>query len=281
MGLDVLSVRCHRHNQSHSAAAGCPLCTREADDERARAAELEHEPKRRAELAAGLAIQRAHEQVEREHAESVELCKGCAAAGQLPPVLQLPPGAELAELGRHERPEYVQRALELAIERLPPAELVRMLSDTMLWQSARRNGTKLHRFELHGTCIGAGCPTTLQVLPPMPARLVRIDLSADEGERALELVRVGRVQVGTRTIGEGGTLAQLNRCPLAREVLVPSVGVVLHVENLSASRVTVRGVVLCEVIDQLVRGVGRVLGTARPAYGDELEPWEIERFERP
>src|SRR5688572_6422071 len=272
MGLDVLSVRCFRHNTSHSAASGCPLCERDADEARARAAELEHEPKRRVKLAVGVALARLEEeragaeQVEREHAAAVEMCKGCAAAAALPPVL-LPP----CEL---EPQQHVQFA-QFALSRLKPSELLALLGELELWKLARQ--AKLHRYPIHGICIAPAVTTVLPLQVLEAVRLVRLDIACDEGERLLELVTVGALNVGTRRIGDGGTLAQLNRCPLARETLTPAVGGTLAVTNGSSQRVTLRGVVIVEVLD---RSLVRTHHAQAVHYASELEPWERELFER-
>lgn len=235
MGLDVLSVRCFRHNTSHSAAGGCPLCTREEDERRARAAELEHEPKRRAELAASLAAQRA---------EECQACAAAAAAPALPPVLERAPGFNVDE-----QPSHVRAALE----RLSPAQLAALVGELELWRIARSSHTKLHRFPIQGICLAPCMSAYLQLQVTEGARLVRVDVACDEGELELERVHVMRVSVGTRTIAEGGTLAQLNRCPLERVTMTPSVGGQLFVTNDSAGKVTLRGVLICEVLDYEAR----------------------------
>lgn len=249
MGLDVLSVRCHRHNTSHPAARACPHC----EDERAarhRAEQLER-PAPAAEL--------------ERPAPAAEPCKACAAAAAaLPPVLLAPDALE---------PQHVQAA----IDRLSSGELVQLLGELELWRAARRAGTHLHRFEIRGVCIAPGAESTLRLDVTEPARLVRLDFSADEGPRALELVRVGRISIGARIAGEGGSLAQLNRCPLARLVMQPGVGGSVWVQNGSASRVTLRGVIVCEILDRARSRAMRVPYGAQ--VSNELEPWELERFE--
>lgn len=255
MGLDVLSVRCFRHNTSHSAAGGCPLCTREEDEKRARAAELEHEPKRRAQLAANLEAQRA---------EEARAAAAAAPKPALPPVLQLPPGAEYLD-------EVVPNHAIAALSRLAPEQLVMLVGELELWRIARSSHTKLQRFPIHPMCIAPTVSVCLSINVTQAARLVRVDVAADEGERVLEHVHVQRMGVGTRTIAEGGTLAQLNRCPLSRETLTPSVGAQLFITNASAGKVTLRGVLIGEVLDYEARS--RNVHARRDEYDfDDVEP---------
>lgn len=251
MGLDVLSVRCHSHNTSHSALSMCPLCERERGARHA-AERLERERELERERAAAVQrhgpmcgcplCERPAAAVPPAQTCQCFRCKGGAPATcrELPPVLQLEPGAELEP--SHVQPSHVQAA----IDRLSPHELAQLLSDRELWRIRQNSRTQLHRVELRPVCVAAGATTSMEVQPCEPMRVVRLDFSADEGARALELVRVGRVWVGTRTIGEGGTLAQLNRCPLAREVIQPGGGAGVWLENFSASCVTLRGVAVCE-----------------------------------
>lgn len=271
MGLDVLSVRCHVHNISHSERTLCPLCEQErsarhAAEQAERAAKLELERAAAAERHGPMCgcptCERPAVQVTDLVIGKRPLCihgrprEECERT-ELPPVLQLPPGSEgLAietMLDEHAPRGQAEQHVNAALARMTPAQLVALLGELELWRLAQRagDGVRLQRFRIPDTCIAPGMTCTLQCHPHEPGRLIRFDIAADEGERALELVRVGRVSVGTRTIAEGGTAAMLNRCPVGgRETMTPSVGATLVLENVSAQRVTVRGVAVCLVLDR-------------------------------
>lgn len=224
MGLDVFAVRCHAHNISHTGP--CPKC----EAERAERYAAEQRERR-----------------EQREQPAPDDCAACsrARAMQLPPVLQLP-----REEPDPNEPTHVRKARERA------AAVAALLSGSTLDQlsalltelhtlQVAKDGT-LHRWELTPIHIAAAVTCRIDLPVRESAKLIRLDVSADEGQQALELVRVRCIRVGTRTIGEGGTLAQLNRCPLARLMMTPSVGAMLLVENLNAQAITLRGVMLAE-----------------------------------
>lgn len=245
MGLDVLSVRCHRHNTSHLGGTLCPLCERERG---ARHTEERLERERELERERAAAVQRHGPLCGCPTCERPALCihgRPREECESLPPVLQLAPGAEL-------EPQHVREARERAAAIaacLSPAVLEHF--GTLLQELHTLHAAKtgnLHRWPIPRTFLAPGASCAIQVNVYEPCRLIRFDVTADEGARALELTRVGRINVGTRTIGEGGSLAQLNGCACARLTLTPSVGASLYVENLSASGITIGGVVLSEAL---------------------------------
>lgn len=273
MGLDVLSVRCHRHNTSHPEGKFCPGCERERSERHA-AEQLELEraaaEKRHGPMCGCPTCERPAAAVPPAQTCQCFRCKAGAPATcrELPPVLQLPPEG-------HD-PLHVREALELARtdKRLQDQRVLRILSELHM-RDAAIDGT-LARYGIPRTRIAPLMTCTLQVNLPEPAKLIRMDIACDEGEHWLELTRVARVSVGTRTIGEGGSLAQLSGCPLARLVMTPSVGVQLCVENLAGQALTIGGVVIGHRAPRRALRAGPT--SYGPSYGDELELYELARF---
>lgn len=261
MGLDVLAIRCHRHNLSHTRGTLCPKCELQESEKRAQAAELEHDKK----------LERDRERAELERHKVTDLVIGKRPGEQ---VLHDARSCECMACrdvrcwGRppDEQPQHVRDALELA---RTDKRLLRLLGELHM-RDAAVAGT-LQRYPIPRTMLASTMTCTLQICLPEPAKLIRMELTCDEGREKLELTRVARVTIGTRTIAEGGSLAQLDGCPLAQLVMSPGMGAQLCIENLSAQKLTIGGVVVGHTAPRAALRAG-------PSYVDELEPYELARF---